>query len=137
MSLDLEQLTELAATAKVTPNSVNVVVQLPVTEEMEVGDDEFVPPIYTIVDNRREGVQGRAAFAPDTCPYHGGTRRVPCSKFAHLPGKGRGPVQPTLWQICGILLRALVVPLLWLALIGGILYGLSLTIDGGILPGMP
>lgn len=43
---------------------------------------------------------GRARFAGDFCADHGPTDDgLPCSKFSHLPGKGRGIKQPSVKRI--------------------------------------
>ena len=78
------------------------------------------PPAAT----RRKGVRGRAAFS-DKC-VHGGTPDTPCPKFGHLPGNGRGVKQPGIAKTVAGVLRAVIKPFVWIAVVylaGNLLLG--------------
>lgn len=101
------------------------------TASVEVAKPPSVPT------QRRTGVRGRAAFSTECA--HGGTPDLPCPKFAHLPGNGRGGKQPNIFRtIVGVFL-VVVKPLFYLSLVyvaylllSGYVTGLSF---GNFVPG--
>lgn len=63
-------------------------------------------------------VSGRGRFHVNGCPVHGpGASGTGCSKFAHLPGSGRGPKQPNVFRYLIVIFRALTKPLFIFAFI--------------------
>lgn len=60
---------------------------------------------------REKSSSGRARFADDICAMHGGTPENPCEKFGHLPGNGRGIVQPGILKGVLVVFRIILKPL--------------------------
>lgn len=91
----------------------NVIVVCDEDEEMESAN---VVPISRVASNAK----GRARLYHGVCPLHGmDDDNSPCSKFAHLPGNGKGIKQPHAGQMVVNTIRAIVKPLFLFALVIG------------------
>ncbi len=89
-------------------------------------DGQNLAATPTPVQGRRSGVSGRLAFADDICSMHPGTLEMPCAKFGHLPGEGRGIYQPGIWKQFLVIIRVVLKPMLYMLLVflaGSLLLG--------------
>ena len=74
-----------------------------------------------VVAIRPKNVSGRARLHT-VCPLHGSDESGPCAKFGHLPGLGKGVIQPNPYRRIIVLFRHLVKPLVIFAILGGAIW---------------
>lgn len=92
---------------------------------------------------RNEQRSGRSAFVSPICEYHpdwefedgsvvyADGSSIHCAKFAHLPGKGRGVIQPSPLQILRNTSSDFIKPLILLSVLGIAFFFLAHTFSGG------
>lgn len=81
--------------------------------------DEVPANVVPLTTTTRK-ISGRQRLHNGVCPLHGtAANGEPCSKFASLPGGGKGVKQPNPYLRVVVLVRALIKPLVILAILFG------------------
>lgn len=111
-------------------------------------DDSAIPSPRTPIPARRRSADsaktGRARFAGNLCQEHPHwyaddsdtpivaiPGELPCAKFSPLPGKGKGPKQPSAARILLSGFSDIIRPLVLIGLFIGAIYGFQHVILGG------